>query len=133
MDQYNLSFSPDLLMVRVGQPVEFRSSDDVLHNVRVDESATNAPEFNVATPPHQAYTHVFTKAGYYDVSCDIHSGMHANIFVSASPYTVLSDDRGAFTLDNVEPGSYKLTVLGGGRTIEREVKIVAPRTSLQGH
>src|SRR6185436_20652358 len=35
MDQVGLTFGPPLLLVRTGQPVEFRNSDDTLHNVHV--------------------------------------------------------------------------------------------------
>src|SRR3954451_7380641 len=39
MDQIQQNFIPAVLMVRTGQPVEFRNSDEVLHNVRVREDA----------------------------------------------------------------------------------------------
>lgn len=130
MDQYGLAFNPDLLLVRVGQRVEFRSSEDVLHNVRVAESATNETVFNVATPPNQAYTHVFEKPGYYDVTCDVHPAMRASVFVASTPYAGLADDQGAFAFANVERGAYKATALAGGRRIEQVVEVAGARTEL---
>lgn len=130
MDQYGLAFNPDLLLARVGQRVEFRSSEDVLHNVRVADSATNETIFNVATPPNQAYTHVFEKPGYYEVTCDVHPAMRANVFVTSTPYAGLADDQGAFTFANVEPGAYKAAAVWGGRRIEQVVEVAGARTEL---
>jgi plastocyanin len=130
MDQYGLAFNPDFLVARVGQPVEFRSSEDALHNVRVAESMTNTTVFNVATPPNQAYTHVFEKAGYYDVTCDIHPAMRASVFVTSTPYTGVADETGTFTFRDVEPGDYKLTALAGGRQIDQIVHVSGSRTDV---
>ena len=130
MDQFGQQFLPGLLVVQAGQRVEFRSSEDVLHNVRVDEVGTRAPVFNVATPPFEAYTHTFDKPGYYNVSCDIHPAMHANIFVSRTPYTAVADATGAFSIANVEPGSYTARAFSGGAPTERSVDVTAPRTQL---
>ena len=40
MDQVQQTFTPPMLLVRTGQPTEFRNNDDVLHNVRVREDET---------------------------------------------------------------------------------------------
>ena len=62
MDQQGQMFMPDTLLARTGQPVHFRSSEDVLHNVRVIRS-DKTPIFNVATPPWGTYTHTFGEPG----------------------------------------------------------------------
>src|SRR4051794_27845319 len=46
MDQVSLTFTPEMLFVRTGQPVEFRNSDDTLHNVHVGNEDTREPAFN---------------------------------------------------------------------------------------
>jgi plastocyanin len=130
MDQQGLAFIPSLLLVRQGQPVMFRNSEDVLHNVRVGESRTSQPVFNVATVPGNAYTHTFTQPGFYSVSCDVHESMHADILVTSSPYAVVASDDGSFKLSDVPAGSYKLTLHLGPRRIERVVEIAGPRTQL---
>ena len=48
LDQYLLTFFPEVLFIRTGQSAEFRNSDGVLHNVRVRVSGTNVPAFNIA-------------------------------------------------------------------------------------
>src|SRR5207342_2691129 len=72
MDQVQQSFIPSILLVRTGQPTEFRNNDDVLHNVRVREDATHSPAFNVAIPTGEKYLFTFARDGFYDVGCDIH-------------------------------------------------------------
>lgn len=130
MDQFGQQFLPALLVAQVGQPVEFRSSEDVLHNVRVDQPATQTPEFNVATPPFGSYTHIFKKAGYYNVSCDVHPAMRANIFVSATPYAGTADAQGRFSIGGVEPGQYTARAFSNDASTDLEVEVTTPRTEL---
>lgn len=123
MDQAAMTFFPALLLARVGQRVEFRNSEDALHNVRVDERATGTPVFNVATPPYETYTHVFERPGYYDVSCDVHVAMRATILVTSTPYAALVGKDQTFTFPDVEPGSYTITMSGGGRELDQIVEV----------
>ena len=80
MDQAGLTFGPELLLVRTGQPVEFRNSDDTLHNVHVTHEETHEPAFNVAIPTGGSYNHTFERDGFYRVGCDIHPAMAASVF-----------------------------------------------------
>jgi plastocyanin len=131
MDQSGLAFVPDVVLAQVGQTVRFRSSEDVLHNVRVVEAGTNTPVFNVATVPFGSYEHVFDKPSVYDVSCDIHPAMHANVFVTSTPYAVTTDSEGNFSFADVPPGPYTLTIYAGARHIQEKVDVTAPRTELK--
>lgn len=130
MDQQGLAFTPRLLLVRQGQAVMFRNSEDVLHNVRVGETGTSQPLFNVATVPGNSYTYTFERPGFYSVGCDVHETMHADILVTSTPYAVIADDDGSFILTEVSPGSYKLTAYVGARRIEQPVEVAGPRTEL---
>jgi len=130
MDQFGQQFLPDLVTARVGQQVEFRSSEDVLHNVRVDHAETGEPIFNIATPSFSSYMHVFDKPGYYKVSCDVHPAMRASIFVASTPYVAVTDARGSFVVADVEAGPYRVRVIDGDRTSEQMVTVSAPRTEL---
>jgi plastocyanin len=130
MDQYQLTFSPDVLLIRKGQPVEFRNSDEVLHNVRVKESETRTPAFNVALPTDGAYTYTFQRDGFYDVGCDIHPAMAATILVTSTPYAVMADSDGGFAFSDVSPGSYDLTVYAGGRKMTRAVEVKESRVEV---
>jgi plastocyanin len=130
MDQQGLAFIPGLLLVRRDQQVIFRNSEDVLHNVRVQETGAAQPVFNVATIPGNSYTHTFDRPGFYSVGCDVHQEMHADILVTSTPYAVVADDDGNFEFSDVLPGAYKITVYLGARRIERLVEVAGPRTEL---
>lgn len=125
MDQYNTEFHPRLLLVRVGQTVRFKNSEDTLHNVHVIDIETHDTAFNVATPVVGAYEYVFDNASVYDVSCGIHPSMAAFIVVTDSPFAVVAENDGAFSLPAVPPGNYTARVwnLDPARRSERDVVI----------
>jgi plastocyanin len=129
MDQQGQMFIPDTLLVRTGQPVHFRSSEDVLHNVRVIRN-DQKPIFNVATPPWGSYTHTFDEPGFYNVTCDIHAAMRATMYVASTPYVGTADERGHFTFDNVVPGTYKVAGFADAKPIEKTVEIAGARTNV---
>jgi hypothetical protein len=127
MDQYGTAFWPKLLVVRPGEPVDFKNSEDVLHNVHVVDAETRETEFNVGTPMVGAYRHVFTREGAYDVSCNIHPSMAAFVVVTAAPFFVVADSEGNFALEAIPEGAYDVRVwnLDPKRRIERKVEIDA--------
>ena len=123
MDQVGLTFGPELLLVRTGQPVEFRNSDDTLHNVHVSHEETREPAFNVAIPTGNAYTYTFQNDGFYRVGCDIHPAMAASVFSASTPYATLADADGRFTIVDVAPGAYVVTLYGAGRKLQQPVDV----------
>lgn len=126
MDQQGQMFMPDTLLARIGQPVHFRSSEDVLHNVRVIRS-DKTPIFNVATPPFGSYTHAFGEPGVYTVTCDIHATMRATVHVASTPYVGTADEHGRFTFEHVVPGTYTVAGFADASPIEKTVDIAGPR------
>jgi hypothetical protein len=130
MDQIALTFIPDVLVVRTGQPVEFRNSDDQLHNVRVSEDTSKEGIFNVAIPMGEDFTHAFPRDGFYNVGCDIHPAMNATIYSSPSPYAVLTDQAGHFEFYDVQPGGYKAVVYAGPERFERPIEVAGGRMEL---
>ena len=123
MDQANLTFTPELLLVRTGQAAEFRNSDDVLHNVNVKHEETRAQAFNVAIPTGGTYDHTFAREGFYRVGCDIHPAMAASIFASASPFTTVAGSDGSFAFEEVPPGQWTVTAYAGGRRMQKAVDV----------
>ena len=131
MDQYAKQFVPNVLYVRVGQPVEFRNSEDMPHNVTVTRRGTGAEVFNVSTEPQQKYVHTFDRVGQFDVTCDIHPGMQATLIATQSPLATIADDGGRFSLPNVQLGSYKLSLSYEGRTVEQPLDVTGARTEVR--
>jgi plastocyanin len=130
MDQLTQTFVPTILFVRTGQPADFKNNDDVLHNVRVRNSDTREGTFNVAIPTGQIYTHTFDRDGFYDVGCDIHPGMSAQIISTTSPYATLADADGNFVFEDVEAGSYNVTIYSGADRKEKAIEVAAAVTTV---
>ncbi len=130
MDQIGLTFGPELLLVRTGQPVEFRNSDDTLHNVHVSHEETRTAAFNVAIPSGNAFTYTFERDGFYRVGCDIHPAMAASIFSASTPYTALAESDGRFTFTSVPPGAWTVTVYTGGRRLQKDVDVTDGTTEV---
>ena len=123
MDQVSLSFGPELLFVRTGQPAEFRNSDDTLHNVNVKHEETREQAFNVAIPTGGNYQHTFGRDGFYRVGCDIHPAMAASIFAATTPFTTLAAVDGSFAFDDVPPGPWTVTIYTGGKRLHKDVEV----------
>lgn len=130
MDQQAKQFIPDVLMVRPGQPVEFRNSEDMPHNVSVTRRGSGTEVFNVGTEPRQKHVHTFDRVGQFDVLCDIHEGMSAIVIVAHGPVTTIAADDGRFTFPSVSFGSYKLSLTFEGRTVEHPVEVTGAQTSV---
>ena len=131
MDQHAKQFVPNTQYVRVGQPVEFRNSEDMPHNVTVLRRGSGAEVFNVSTEPQQKYVHTFDRVGQFDVACDIHPGMQATVIATAGAMATIADDNGRFTLSNVKPGSYTLSLNYEGRTVEQALDVKDARTEVR--
>jgi plastocyanin len=123
MDQAGLTFGPELLLVRTGYPVEFRNSDDTLHNVRVSHEETRTSAFNVAIPTGESYTYTFERDGFYRVGCDIHPAMAASVFAAASPFVTLAGGDGSFTFADVPPGAWIVTVYVDGKRLQKDISV----------
>jgi plastocyanin len=130
MDQAGLTFGPELLLVRTGYPVEFRNSDDTLHNVRVSHEETRESAFNVAIPTGESYTYTFERDGFYRVGCDIHPAMAASVFAAASPFTTLAAADGRFLFTDVPAGAWIVTVYTDGKKLHKDVDVTGGVTNV---
>ena len=129
MDQYGRQFVPTFLLVRRGQTINFTNSEDDLHTVHVKDSAGESL-INVATLNGSSYEFTFDLTDEYDVFCNTHTEMEADILVVDSPYAVVAERDGAFTIPDVIPGTYTATVIQGAERTEREIEIVAGRNEI---
>jgi plastocyanin len=131
MDQRSKQFIPAALIVYVGQPVEFRNSEDMPHNVAVVRRDSGAELFNVGTEPNQKYVHTFDRVGQFDVKCDIHEGMEALVIAARGPITTIAGYDGRFAIANVAFGSYTASVTFAGQTVEQRLAVGEARTELK--
>ena len=108
LDQDKCRYTPRVQGVRVGQPLEIRNSDPLLHNVR-SNAAVNQP-FNKSTPVEGAkFTHTFaTREVMVPFKCDVHAWMTAYVGVLEHPYFGTTAPDGRVVLANLPPGTYTL-------------------------
>ena len=104
INQNYLSFSPEVLVVRVGTTVDFPNNDRVFHNVF---SFKNGKRFDLGLYPVGSRRRVtFDRPGLSRIFCNIHPNMAAYVVAVDTPYFAVSDDTGAFTIGSVPPGGY---------------------------
>jgi len=130
MDQLGMEFLPPVLLAGVGQPVRFRNSEDVMHNVRVYNIETKDTALNISTPLGGTYEHRFDVAGTYRVACDIHPAMGASVVITGAPYAAVAGRDGRFALDHVVPGAYTAIVVAGASRTEHAINVQPAPTDL---
>jgi len=108
MVQKNKTFTPHVLAIAVGTVVDFPNFDPIFHNAF---SNYNGQIFDIGLyPPGTTKSLAFRREGVVRVFCNIHPAMSAVIVVLKSPYFATSTQNGAFQIENVPPGSYRLHV-----------------------
>lgn len=110
VDQKDCMYKPHVLGVMVGQPVEFRNSDDTNHNIHPMPQKNQ--EWNESEPPkEQGKMKVFDREEVMiPVKCNIHPWMRAYIGVVRHPFFAVTGEDGTFTLKGVPPGNYTIEV-----------------------
>ncbi len=107
IDQQHLQFVPDVLPIQIGTTVEFLNSDPIMHNVFSPERS--GAGFDLGTYPRgDSRFHTFSDSGVYLLLCHVHPQMVAWIVAVPTPYFSVTDDDGAFRIQEVPPGRYSL-------------------------
>lgn len=108
IDQQGCEYMPHVTGAVVGQPVVFRNSDGLLHNVKA--TPQNNRPFNISQPTNMdSSPQRFSQAEVMiPVQCDVHGWMQMYVGVVAHPYFAVSGADGNFTISNVPPGTYTL-------------------------
>ena len=108
IDQQDCVFSPRVAGARVGQLVQIKNNDPVLHNLNAQTTTTNS--FNVSQPI-QGTVHEVRLAeeeGMLRIRCDLHRWMTEYIGVVPHPFFAVTDLSGTFTLSGVPPGTHTI-------------------------
>jgi hypothetical protein len=108
IDQRGCIFTPRVVGIRTGQPLEIRNSDRTSHNAHGITNQGNT--FNVSQPYAGITSTVALKneETMLRVRCDIHSWMTAYVGVVTHPYFAVSDGTGTFRIAGVPPGRHTL-------------------------
>jgi plastocyanin len=108
MDQVDLSFVPDVLVVPLHSTVQFPNSDAISHQVY---SFSSARRFQLPLYRGKPYPPVsFDQAGIVTLGCNIHDNMLAYIVVTSANYYGRTDAGGKWTAPNLPSGKYRLRI-----------------------
>ena len=109
IDQRRCAFTPHVVLIPAGAPLDILNSDGILHNIHTYSIAN--PPINLAQPKTRPkITKKFEKPEIVKVTCDAHKWMSAWLIVMDNPYYAVTDDNGNFKLTDVPPGTYKIQV-----------------------
>ena len=108
MDQKDCMYDPRMTTAVVGEKIEAKNGDPVLHNVHVYAGA--ATLFNKGMPNSSAapIETVAKEEGVMKWKCDVHPWMRGYIGVSKSGLQDVTKGDGDFKISDVPPGKYTI-------------------------
>ena len=105
LDQKGCAFSPRVLALMSGQPLDIVSSDATLHNVHAAAKENEA--FNLGMPaPGTRYTRTFEKTEIVPFKCDVHPWMRAWVAVVPHPFFAVTGPDGRYEIKGLPAGTY---------------------------
>ena len=111
LDNHRCVFVSHVSAVMTGERARVKNSDAILHNTHGFLGKPTV--FNLALPNRDQMIEItkrLTRPGVIRVVCDAHPHMSAWLVVHDSPYYAVTDERGAFRIDGIPPGSYTITM-----------------------
>ncbi len=107
LDQKGCAFSPRVLALMTGQPLDIVSSDATLHNVHA--AAKENAAFNLGMPaPGTRYTRTFARPEIVPFKCDVHPWMRAWVAVVPHPFFAVTGPDGLYEITRLPAGTYKV-------------------------
>jgi plastocyanin len=133
MDQVNLSFLPDVLVIPVHSTVQFPNSDAVSHQVY---SFSPARQFQLPLYRGKPYPPVqFDQPGVVTLGCNIHDNMLGYIVVTAAPYFGRADEHGGWSVPEIPAGRLRVRLwhplLNESGELERVVEVRGERETVE--
>jgi plastocyanin len=127
-------FAPHVTAIPVGTTVNFPNFDPIFHNAF---SNFAGQPFDIGLyAPGTSQKVRFMRPGVVRVFCNIHPTMSAVIVVTPTPYIAITNKNGAYSIDGVEPGEYRLHVFHERsseqtlRALEKKVTVGGPSQPL---
>src|SRR5882757_8548341 len=108
LDQDGCRYHPHVFGVMVGQPLEIKNSDPLLHNIKA--LAKKNRGFNVSQPNAGMTKNVTFTAPelMVNLECNVHGWMHAYLGVRPDPFFAVTGPDGSFSIKGLPPGSYTI-------------------------
>jgi len=110
LDQRGCVYAPRVVGMRVGQTLQIRNDDPLLHNVHSVSDHANTINVGQATAGIVSEFHPKSEEIMLRFRCDVHNWMTAFVGVVSHPYFAVTGDGGTFEIDNVPPGTQSIQV-----------------------
>jgi plastocyanin len=128
--QEKMRFVPAVSVVALGARAQFVNNDPWEHHVRA--SAAGVAQFNAAAgegfelrldgkpegKPAKTADATFTKAGAVLLGCHIHASMRGHVYVSESPWAVLTNAEGVAQVEQLPEGAAQIRVWHADQLID---------------
>jgi len=126
LDQVGCTYNPRMVVMRAGQPLKIRNSDDTLHNIH--PRPTLNKEFNIGQPRKgMESTKIFDKLEpMIPTGCDVHPWMRAYISVLENPFYALTKPDGTYEIKGLPDGDYEVEAVHG------QLKAASGKVSVKG-
>ena len=136
-DQKKCEFVPRVLLIKPKAAGVVLNSDPVGHNFHtISPGIYNVNKKMKAEASFTVAQNKIRRPGIVRAKCDLHSWMKGWWIVTKTPYTVLSDEDGNFSITDIPPGTYTLKIwheklgetdrtvtINAGETTETEVTL----------
>jgi plastocyanin len=108
VDQNGCVYHPHVLGLLVGQKLQFKNSDGILHNVHGLPKVNR--EFNIGMPPtlKEKSVELGNPEPLFKVKCDVHPWMNAYVAVMGHPFFAVTGADGKYEIDGLPAGTYEI-------------------------
>jgi plastocyanin len=134
VDQREMKFIPQTIVILKGTTVDFLNSDHVAHNVHWSSiSGDKTLAHNLVTiSPAQKKSFEFDNVGTATILCNFHFDMIGYVVIVPTPYFTLTGSDGTFTIKNVPPGTYTLkTWSADGKPTSQSITVTDAVTNVE--
>jgi plastocyanin len=130
IDQRACVYVPRVVGARVGQTLQVRNSDELLHNVH--SASAHGNNFNISQPKAGVVTPLQLKTAemMLRVTCDVHRWMTAFVGVVSHPYFATTGGAGTYAIADVPAGTHTIQAWHEQfGVVTRTVRVTAGSTS----
>ena len=103
------SFSPHVMTLQTGAPLEIHNLDPVMHNTHITNETRTFINVAMVVNARPVVKKV-VKPGLYRLQCDVHKFMGGYVLASEHPYFGVTDERGDTRILDVPAGEHDISV-----------------------
>ena len=109
-DQKFCAFTPRVVLMRTGQPVEIRNSDDTTHNTHTLPFNNDGYNKSLASGKKDTISYAEAEPIPVKVVCDIHPWMMAYHMPLDHPFSAVTNKNGKFVIKGLPVGTHKVNI-----------------------